>query len=134
MSLKRKQDQTIRDFLLEFHEYLNETMSHGNILSDDLKAYQLLESVNISEADIKIIKAPTVQLTYKNVQEALRRCFGDSTYSTQTLKSEPVIVNHKKLNLQMKMKYIMLHQTNVEIVSKITTDTVRNLSHTTVVL
>ena len=86
LSLKRKQDQTIRDFLLEFDEYLNETISHGNILSDDLKAYQLLESVNISETDVKIIRTSTVELTYKNVQEALRRCFRDSIYITQTKK------------------------------------------------
>ena len=94
LSLKRKQDQTIADFILEFDEISNETKSNGNSLSDDLLAYQLLESVNISETDVRVIRTSTVQLTYKNVQDALRRSFGDSTYSTQSIKPEPVFVNN----------------------------------------
>lgn len=90
LSLKRKENQTIAEFLLEFEQISNKTKANGNTLSDDLLAYQLLQSANISDTDERIIRASTTELTYKNVQDALKRSFGDSAYTTQTIKPEPV--------------------------------------------
>ena len=94
LSLRRKQNQTISEFILEFDKISNKTKSNGNTLSDDLMAYQLLQAVSITETDERIIKASTPDLTYKNVQEALKRSFGDSTYETQTIKPEPTFASN----------------------------------------
>ena len=93
LALKRKSNQTISEFILEFDAVANKTKTNGNTLSDDLMAYQLLQAVNISETDERIIKASTTELSYKNVQDSLKRSFGDNTYDTQNIKPEPVYVN-----------------------------------------
>ena len=90
LSLKRKPNQKIADFLFEFENLAEKTQKNGNKLSDDLLAFRLLQALNLSETDERIIKSSVTELTVKNITEVLKRSYGESTYTTTYIKPEPL--------------------------------------------
>ena len=47
-------------------------------MSDDLLAYKLLKSVQLSAQDEKLVKGTTTELTYENMKTQLKKIFPDS--------------------------------------------------------
>ena len=48
---------SINDFVIEFDKRFNKTKKRGTTMSDDLLAYRLIKSANLSEQDEKMVKA-----------------------------------------------------------------------------
>ena len=97
----------ICDFLTEFEKWYNKTKSHGTIWSDDLLAYWLLKSANLTTRDEQLVKATIGKLKYDAVKIKLTKIFSDTnevptadlnkpniksepTYHTQNLSAEQI--------------------------------------------
>ena len=64
---KRNSNTSIDDFLTEFEKRCNKTKSHGTIWSDDLLAYGLPKSANLTTRDKQQVKATIGELKYDTV-------------------------------------------------------------------
>ena len=73
---RRASDVCINDFIMEFDKRLNRTRKLGTQISDDLLAYRMIKSANLSEQDEKVVKATTT-LSYDAVKDKLKSIFGD---------------------------------------------------------
>ena len=92
---KRKSNTSIRDFVTEFEKRLNKTKSHATIWSDDLLAYRLLKSANLTTRDEQLVKATIDELKYDTVKIKLTKIFSDTNevptadLNNLNIKSEP---------------------------------------------
>ena len=98
MSLKRKEHQSITQFIVEFDTLYSINKRNGNILADYLLAYLLLKTCNISDITKRIVIATNTDLTYTNVKETLKRIFMfDTIKPTPTEgQSDSTMTNVKK--------------------------------------
>ena len=99
MSIERKDDQSITEFLLEFDTLYNKNKKNGNILADYLLAYLFIEACNMTQITKRIGIPTNINLTYKNVKETLKRIFLFETIKPATSiisKSVSNITNVKK--------------------------------------
>ena len=62
-SYKRPNNTSIQKFLIKFEKRHNKTKSYGTTWSDDLLAYRLLQSANLSEQHQQLAKATITDLT-----------------------------------------------------------------------
>ena len=76
-------------FYIEFDKRLNKTKKLGTTMSDDLLAYRLIKSANLSEQDEKVVKA-TCKLTYDDVKAKLKSIYGDASYIGSDVKSSNI--------------------------------------------
>ena len=92
---KQKSNTSIHDFLTEFEKQYNKTKSHGTIWSDDLLAYRLLKSANLTTRDEQLVKATIGELKYETVKIKLTKIFSDTNevptadLNNLNIKSEP---------------------------------------------
>ena len=92
---KRNSSTVIRDFLTEFEKRYHKTKNHGTIWSDDLLAYRLLKSANLTTRDEQLVKATIGELKYDIVKTKLIKTFSDtsdvptSELSNLKIKPEP---------------------------------------------
>ena len=93
--LKRREDQKIADFIIQFESMHNKTKKHGNTLSDDLLASKLMRAINLSAIDQRKIRACTSTFTFQEIKKVLKRTYGDSTYTSIQIKPEAVVGNCK---------------------------------------
>jgi len=90
---------SINDFIVEFDKRLNKTKKLGTNISDDLLAYRLIKSANLSAQDEKMVKA-TCDLVYDDVKGKLKSIYGDAGIAHNnnidgvTVKSEGVYETH----------------------------------------
>ena len=79
------------------------TKSYGTQTSDDVLAYRLLKSANLSTRDEQLVKATITELKYDSVKNKLIKIFSDnndiptSDFNNMHIKTEPVysiIPNH----------------------------------------
>ena len=75
---QRKSGSTIQEHIHEFEKLYNKLKDKGTTMSDDLLAYKLLKSVNLSSQDEKLVKGTTTELTFENMKTQLKRIFPDS--------------------------------------------------------
>ena len=86
----RPEDVSMNDFIIEFDSRLNKTKKLGTVMSDDLLAYRLIKSANLSEQDEKVVKATTT-LEYEKVKSQLKSIFSDTkTGTSSSFKTEDV--------------------------------------------
>ena len=90
LSLKRKPNQRVAEFILEFESLSNKVTASGNVLSPDLLACRLLQAVNLSETDERIIKCSVANFTVKDITAVLKKSYGESTYDSVEIKPEPI--------------------------------------------
>ena len=90
MSLKRRPNQKMAEFILEFEALAIKVKDSGNVLSADLLAHRLLQSACLSDTDQRIIKATAATYTVKDITSVLKKSFGESTYNTVDIKPEPI--------------------------------------------
>ena len=67
--------------MIEFDKRHNKTKKLGTAMSDDLLAYKLIKSANLSGQDEKVVKA-TCKLTYEDVKAKLKSIYGDASYGS----------------------------------------------------
>ena len=80
-----------QEHIHQFDKLYFKLHSHGTTISEDLLAYKLLKSANLSPQDEKIAKGTTTELTLSNMKTQLKKIFPDSTslstsQSTDTIK------------------------------------------------
>ena len=90
LSLKRKRSQKVSEFLLEFDRLSAKTIKNGNQLSEDLLAFRLLQAVNLSETDERIVRSTAATFTVAGIKEVLNKGYGDTAYNTTEIKTEPI--------------------------------------------
>ena len=77
---RRLSEESINDFIIEFDKRLNRTQKLGTTMSEDLLAYRMIKSANLSEQDERLVKA-TCKLSYVEVKDKLKSMFGDAVSS-----------------------------------------------------
>ena len=79
MSLNRKANQSVANYIIEFEAMYSKVKALGNKLSEDVLTYRLLRTLNLTETEEKIVKASTVDFKFLNIKNTLKRMFGEST-------------------------------------------------------
>ena len=79
MAFRRKENQTVAEFILQFDAMLEKVESLGNHFSENYLAYKLLRSANLNVIEERIVKASTYEFNANSVKTTLRRMFGEST-------------------------------------------------------
>ena len=77
-------DMIVNDYINEFESLLNKTTKFGTIMSEDILAYRLLNSWNLSEEQEQLLKATIDKYTFETMQEQLKRIYGDKKISNET--------------------------------------------------
>ena len=66
---QRAPEMTMKDFIIEFERLHCKTKSHGVTMSDDILAYRLLKSANISNEHQQLARATMGDLKYDNMSQ-----------------------------------------------------------------
>ena len=92
----KRNTTSIRDFSTEFEKRYHKTKSYGTQISDDVLAYRLLKSANLSTRDEQLVKATITELKYDSVKSKLIKIFSDNNdiptpdFNNMHIKTEPV--------------------------------------------
>ena len=78
-SYQRKPETSIHEHIHNFEKFYFKLKRHGTTISQDLLAYKLLKSVNLSTADEKLAKATTNELTFVSMKSELKKIFPDAS-------------------------------------------------------
>ena len=70
---------SIQAYLNEFDKRLFKTNSYGTMMSDDILAYRLLKSANLSSYYEELIKATIPDLKYNIMKDQLKKTFSDAS-------------------------------------------------------
>ena len=69
----------IQAYLNEFDKRLFKTKSYGTVTSDDILAYRLLKSANLSGYHEELVKATIPDLQYDIMKDQLKKTFSDAS-------------------------------------------------------
>ena len=86
MTFKRPSNMSIQAYLNEFDKRLFKTKSYGTVMSDDILAYRLLQSVNLSTYHGELVKATIPDLQYDIMKTSITR-LGTHQTSSQQIKT-----------------------------------------------
>ena len=86
MTFKRPSDVSIQAYLNEFDMRFFKTKSYGTVMSDDILAYRLLQSVNLSTYHEELVKATIPDLQYDIMKMSITR-LGTHQTSSQQIKT-----------------------------------------------
>ena len=78
---KRSPGQLFSDFIVNFDRLYSKIMKHDMKLPEPVRAYFLLNAVNMSEDNEKLARTTCGDLTYDNMKDKIMKIFGDPTYS-----------------------------------------------------
>ena len=90
MTFKRPSNMSIQAYLNEFDKRLFKTKSYGTVMSDDILAYRLLKSANLSSFHEELVKATILDLQYNIMKDQLKKTFSDASRQIPT-KSDEII-------------------------------------------
>lgn len=76
-NLRRDETVSIRQFVVEFDNFLSKFDRLGLVLPDIVKAYQILKACNMPEKDQQLVMSAVEEPTYDKVKSALSRIFGN---------------------------------------------------------
>ena len=68
---------SIKNYIIEFERLFAKTKAHGSTMSEDILAYRLLRSANISEHHEQLARATIPKLTYDCIKAQLTKIFND---------------------------------------------------------
>ena len=86
MTFKRPSHVSIQAYLNEFDMRFFKTKSYGTVMSDDILAYRLLQSVNLSTYHEELVKATIPDLQYDIMKTSITR-LGTHQTSSQQIKT-----------------------------------------------
>ena len=112
-SYKRSSSTSMQEFLNEFTRRYNKTKSHGTTMSEDILAYRLLKSANLSEQHEQLAKATANDLKFDVMKDQLKKIFGDlscippTSSSVSQVKVEDInqVDDHQEVNPTMYQSY-----------------------------
>ena len=78
-ALKRKEDQTVQDFVRQFESLAAKNTANGNTFSDQILADKLMRTINLPHIDKLIIRATVKSFTVKEIKEVLTKMYRGST-------------------------------------------------------
>ena len=81
---------SIQAFLNEFNKRLYKTKSYGTVQSDDILAYRLLKSSNLSDNHEELIQAAIPELKNNLIKDQLKKTFSVASRHIPT-KNEEII-------------------------------------------
>ena len=90
MTFKRPFTMSIQVFLNGFYKCLFKTKTYGTTMSNDILAYHLLKSANLSTHHEELIKAAIPDLHYNIMKDQLKKTFSDASRQILT-KTEDII-------------------------------------------
>ena len=90
MTFKRPSNMSIQPYLNEFDKRLFKTESYGTVISDDILAYRLLKSANLSSYHEELVKATIPDFQYGIMKDQLKKTFSDASRQIPT-KSDEII-------------------------------------------
>ena len=70
---------SIQAFLNEFDKWLYKTKSYGTVKSDNILAYRLLKSANLSNNHKELIKATIPELKHDLMKDQLEKIFSNAS-------------------------------------------------------
>ena len=89
-ALRRPAITSIQAFLNEFDKKLYKTKSYGAVHSDDILAYCLLKSANLSNNHEELIKTAIPELKYDLMKHQLKKTFSDTSRQVPTKNGEVI--------------------------------------------
>ena len=96
-SYKRKPNVSIQGHIHEFEKIYHKLQSHGTTISEDVLAFKLLKSANLSPQDEKLAKGTVSELTLQIMKDQLKKIFNDaasfSSHSTDSLAAGSLAVH-----------------------------------------
>ena len=90
MTFKRPSNMPIQAYLNELDKGLFKTKSYGTVMSDDILAYRLPKSANLSGYHEELVKATIPDLQYDIMKDQLKKTFSDASRQIPT-KSDEII-------------------------------------------
>ena len=90
MTFRRPSNMSIQPYLNEFDKRLFKTESYGTVISDDILAYRLLKSANLSSYHEELVKATIPDFQYDIMKDQLKKTFSDVSKQIPT-KSDEII-------------------------------------------
>ena len=99
-NLKRKERQTIADYINEFEFLLKKFQKHGNSLSTNLLGFKLLKSANLTKTQCEIIKACSLNTDYESIKATMKKTFGESTSIEREVEEEMLPDSNRRLGHQ----------------------------------
>ena len=97
---KPASNTSMQEFLNEFTRRYNKTKSFGTTMSDDILAYRLLKSANLSEQHEQLAKATISDLKLGTMKDQVKKIFGDLSCILPTSSSDGVIKTEQVNHLQ----------------------------------
>ena len=94
-TLRRKDNESINDYVQRFNTLLKRTQTYGTVMSDDLLAYRLISSANLSETQKQLVRASATKLNLLQVTKALKKIFGNAAVNADSFNSMTEYVNVK---------------------------------------
>ena len=106
-SYQRKPETSIHEHIHNFDKLYFKLKSHGTTISEDLLAYKLLKSANLSPADEKLAKGTANELTLVSMKSQLKKIFPDANSISLLLQKRchfmkymrPMHFHHRELTL-----------------------------------
>ena len=79
---RRPSNMTMNEYIIEFERLLCRTRSHGSQMSENILAYRLLKSANLTSHHEELARATLTKLDYENMKLQLKKIFGDQVKSS----------------------------------------------------
>lgn len=100
----RREGLSVDKYIEEFEKKWVKTKNKGTVLSENVLAYRLLKSADLSRSEQQLLIATVADNTYNSMKEQLRKVFvGKFEKSTFKVKSEPEEEIH--FNMKQKSRY-----------------------------
>ena len=90
MTFKRPSNMSIQAYLNESDKRFFKTKFYGTVMLDDILAYRLLKSANLSICHEELVKATVPHLQYDIIKDQLKETFSDASRQTATKSDENI--------------------------------------------
>ena len=77
-SAKRQDNESIPDFVNRFQTLLNRVNAQGARMTDDIAAFRLLKSCNLTNTQNQLVRASSASFTVNDITKTLKKIFGNS--------------------------------------------------------
>jgi len=81
-SLKRLDNMTVKEFLVDFDQKYSKVKKHGTVISPDLLGFKLLKASNLKKNDEHMVKATCGTIDYDNIKLKIKSIFSNENEKT----------------------------------------------------
>ena len=110
MTFKRPSNVSIQAYLNESDKRFFKTKFYGTVMLDDILAYRLLKSANLSSYHQELVKATIPDLQYDIIKDQLKENFSDAsrqiaTKSDENIRTEEAFMVEERNHLSFQESY-----------------------------